>query len=274
MILEVQMVLLILKVFLGLHKLIIIIICNYNNMFYYFVIFLSILLFLFLNLFLFFILLFLLIIIIIFIYFILFQKKCYNSITQDNIEKYGNCKIKNIYLIKKNVNIILILVKIINILLFGKHNGIVHKIQKNIPYHLKLLIEIQFGKKTKFLIIEKITEILIHDKIVFDKNYKINKIPIIKNKYTIHDVLNNVYERMQHNYFNWDVITNNCQKFAKEIIYFIHKKKKIYHFQENKFHKYKNFFSVYVINFIIILFADLCIFLKKNFSINLISVFV
>ena len=156
MTLEVQMVLLILKVFLGLHKLIIIIICNYNNMFYYFVIFLSILLFLFLNLFLFFILLFLLIIIIIFIYFILFQKKCYNSITQDNIEKYGNCKIKNVYLIKKNVNIILIIVKIINILLFCKHNDIVHKIQNNIPYHLKLLIEIKFGKKTKFWLLKKL----------------------------------------------------------------------------------------------------------------------
>lgn len=72
-------------------------------MFYYFVIFLSIFIFLLLNLFLFFILLFLLIIIIIFIYFILFQKKCYNNITQNNLEKYGNYKIKNVYLIKKHV---------------------------------------------------------------------------------------------------------------------------------------------------------------------------
>jgi len=243
-------------------------------MFYYFFIFLSILLFLLLNLFLFFILLLLLIIIIIFIYFILFQKKCYNSITQNNIEKYGNYKIINVYLIQKKNNIILLIVKLINILFFCKYNDIVDEIKQNTPYHLKLLIEIQIEKETKFLIIEKITEILIHDKTVFDKNYKINKIPIIKNKYTIRDVLNNVHNKMKNNYFNWDLITNNCQKFVKEIIYFIHKKNKIYHFQENKFDKYKNFFSVYVINFIFILFADLFLFIKKHFYINLSSFFV
>jgi hypothetical protein len=240
-------------------------------MLYYFVIFLSILLFLFLNLFLFFILLFLLIIIIIFIYFILFQKKCYNNITHNNIEKYGNFKIKNAYFIKKKVNIIFIIIKIINILLFCQYNHIIHHIKENIPYHVKLLIEIQVGKETKFLTIEKITEILIHDKIFFDKTYKVNKIPIIKNKYTIHDILNHVHKKMKHNYFNWDIITNNCQIFAKEIIHFIHKKKKIYHFQENIFNQYKNFFSVYVINFIIIIFADLFIFIKKNIYINLFS---
>jgi len=243
-------------------------------MFYYFVIFLSILLFLLLNLFLFFILLFLLIIIIIFIYFILFQKKCYNSITQDNIAKYGNYKIKKAYLIKKKANIIFIIIKIINILLFCQYNDIIHEIEKNIPYHVKLLIEIQIGKKTKFLTIEKITEILIHDKIFFDNNSLINKIPIIKNKYTIHNVLNHVHKKMKHNYFNWDIITNNCQKFVKEIIYFIHKKKKIYQFQENIFNKYNNFFSVYIINFIIILFADLFIFIKKIFSFHLTTFFI
>lgn len=60
------------------------------------------------------------------------------------------------------------------------------------PYHLKLLLEIQINKKTKFLIIEKITEIIIHEKIVFDKKSIITKIPIIKNKYTIHNVLKHV----------------------------------------------------------------------------------
>ena len=240
-------------------------------MFYYFVIFLSILLFLLLNLFLFFILLFLLIIIIIFIYLILFQKKCYNSITQDNLTKYGKYKIKNAFFIKKNVNIILFFIKILNILFFCQYNDIVHEIQENIPYHLKLLVEIQVGKETKFLVIEKITEILIHDKIVFDKNYNITKIPIIKNKYTIHRVLKHVQQKMKNNYFNWDVITNNCQKFIKEIIYFIHKKKKIYHFQENNFNKYKNCISIYIINFVIILFSDLFIFIKKKISVNLFS---
>ena len=243
-------------------------------MFYYFVIFLSILLFLLLNLFLFFILLFLLTIIIIFIYLILFQKKCYNSITQDNLIKYEKCKIKNVYLIKKKVNLILLYIKILNILFFCKYNDIVHEIQENIPYHLKLLIEIQYGKETKFLIIEKCTEILVHDKIVFDKNYKIKKIPIIKNKYTIHRILKHVQEKMKNNYFNWDVISNNCQKFVKEIIYFIHKKKKIYNFQENNFDKYKNCISIYVINFVIILFADLCIFIKKYLSTDIISFFI
>ena len=238
-------------------------------MFYYFVIFLSILLFLLLNLFLFFILLFLLVIIIIFIYFILFQKKCYNSITQDNLAKYGNYKIKNVYLIKKDVTSMIFLFNILNFLSFYWYDSIFSDIINIMPYHLKLLLEIQIDKKTKFLIIEKITEILIHDKIVFDKKSIINKIPIIKNKYTIHDILNKVHKKMKHHFFNWHLITNNCQKFAKEILYVIHKKKKIYHFQENKFNKYTNLFSVYVINFIIILFADLFIFIKKNFSINL-----
>ena len=243
-------------------------------MFYYFVIFLSIFIFLLLNLFLFFILLFLLIIIIIFIYFILFQKKCYNNITQNNLEKYGNYKIKNIYLIKKHVTSINFLFNILNFLSFYHYDSIFIDIIKSMPYHLKLLLEIQINKKTKFLIIEKITEIIIHEKIVFDKKSIITKIPIIKNKYTIHNVLKHVQKKMKNNYFNWHLITNNCQNFIKEILYFIHKKKKIYHFQENKFNKYKNFFSVYVINFIIILFTDLFIFIKKNFSINLLSFFI
>ena len=235
-------------------------------MFYYFVIFLSILLFLLLNLFLFFILLFLLFIIIIFIYLILFQKNCYNSITQDNLEKYGNYKIKNIYLIKKNVTNIIFLFNILNFLSFYQYDSIFIDVIKLMPYHLKLLVEIKINKKTKFLIIEKNTEILIHEKIIFDKNFIIKKIPIIKNKYTIHDILNHVHSQMKNNFFNWHLITNNCQKFIKEILYFIHKKKKIYNFQENKFNKYTNLFSVYVINFIIIIFADLIIFINKKFK--------
>ena len=242
-------------------------------MFYYFVIFLSILIFLLLNLFLFFILIFLLIIIIIIIYFLLFQKKCYNNITLRNIEKYGNYKIKNVYLIQKNVNIIFFIVQLINFISFNNYNDIVHHIKENIPYHLKLLIEIQTDTETKFLIIEKMTEIIIHDKINFDKNYIINKIPI-KNKYTIHKLLKKVQNKMKQNYFNWDLITNNCQKFIKEIIFSIHKKNKIYHFQEKIFDKYKNFFYVKIINFIIILFSDLFIFIKKHFSINLFSLFI
>jgi hypothetical protein len=237
-------------------------------MFYYFVIFLSIFLFLLLNLFLFFILLFLLVIIIIFIYFILFQKKCYNSITQKNLEKYGNYKIKNVYLIKKDVTSIIFVFNILNFLSFYQYNSIFIDVINLMPYHLKLLVEIKSNKKTKFLIIEKNTEILIHEKIVFDKKSIITKIPIIKNKYTIHNILKHVQKRMKNDYFNWHLITNNCQKFIKEILYFIHKKKKIYNFQENKFNKYKNFFSVYTINFIFILFADLFIFIKKYFSIN------
>ena len=266
--------LLILKGFLGFHKLIIIITNNYNNMFYYFVIFLSILLFLLLNLFLFFILFFLLIIIIIFIYFILFQKNCYNSITKKNLNKYGKYKIKNVYLIQQNVNFILFIIKILNFLSFYQYNNIALDIKENLPYHLKLLIEIKVGKETKFLIIEKITEILIHEKIFFDKKYKINKIPIIKNKYNIHKLLNHVHKKMKNDYFNWNLITNNCQKFVKEIIFFIHKKNKIYKFQENKFDNYNNFFVVYIINFIIILFSDLFIFIKKKCFINLFSFFI
>ena len=79
---------------------------------------------------------------------------------------------------------------------------------------------------------------------------------------------------MKNNYFNWDVITNNCQNFAKEIIYFIHKKKKIYNFQENVYIKYKNSYYIYIINFIIILFSDLFIFIKKYFYINVFSFLV
>ena len=274
MILEAQMDLLILKEYPGFHKLIIIIICNYNNMLYYFVIFLSILLFLFLNLFLFFILILILIIIIIFIYFILFQKKCYNNITIQNLEKYGNYKIKNVYLIKKNVNIFIIIMNILNMISLYQYNDIINDLKEKKPYHLKLLIEIQNNKKTKFLIIEKITEILLHDKINFDKNSIMTKIPIIKNKYTIHNILNKVQEKMKNNYFNWDLITNNCQKFITEIIYFIHKKKKIYRFQKNKFDKYKNFYFIYIINFFIILMADLFIFIKTHFYINILSLFV
>jgi hypothetical protein len=155
-----------------------------------------------------------------------------------------------------------------------QYNDIINDLKEKKPYHLKLLIEIQNNKKTKFLIIEKITEILLHDKINFDKNSIMTKIPIIKNKYTIHNILNKVQEKMKNNYFNWDLITNNCQKFITEIIYFIHKKKKIYRFQKNKFDKYKNFYFIYIINFFIILMADLFIFIKTHFYINILSLFV
>jgi len=243
-------------------------------MFYYFVIFLSILLFLLLNLFLFSILFFLLIIIIILIYFILFQKKCYNSITQENLAKYGNYKIINAYLIKKNITKIKFIFSILNFLSFYQYNSNFIDVIKLMPYHLKLLVEIKINKKTKFLIIEKNTEILIHEKVAFDKNFITNKIPIIKNKYTINDILNYVQLQMKNNYFNWHFVTNNCQKFIKEIIYFIHKKNKIYHFQENKFNKYKNYIFVYIVNFVMIILADLGIFTEKYFSTNILSLFI
>ena len=243
-------------------------------MLYYFVIFLSILLFILLNLFLFFILILLIIIIIIFIYFILFQKKCYNNITIQNLKKYGNSKIKNVFIIKKNVNSLLTIIDILNFLSFYQYKDIVMDVKKKKPYHLKLLIEIQHNKKTKFLVIEKVTEILLHDKINFDKNSIMTKIPIIKNKYTIHTIFKKVQKIMKHDYFNWDLITNNCQNFITEIIYIIHKKNKIYHFQKNKFNKYKNYYFIYIINFFIILMADLFIFIKKHFYINILSLFV
>jgi hypothetical protein len=235
-------------------------------MFYYFVIFLFLSIFLFL---LFITIQFLLTIIIILIYFILFQKNYYNSITHDNLAKYGNYKIKNVYLIQKNINFLfLIFVRILNILLLCRHNDIINEVQENKPQHLKLLVEIQLSnKKTKFLIIEKDIDILIHDNVFFDKNYKITKISIIKNKYTIHNVLTNVQKKMKDNYFKWNLVTNNCQNFVKEIIYFIHKKKKIYHFQEKKFMKYKNYTVIYIFNFIIILIKNYCF-------VNLLYIFI
>lgn len=147
----------------------------------------------------------------------------YNKKTNDLLEKYGNCKINKIYLVKNPITDFTIF--ILNVITLYKFQKTIEKYNEenntNIyPYHVSLLVEINLPNKIKkIVLIEKsncinVTEnIYLHEK----KILKIIKLP--KQKYTINDILQETKKRIgDKQFFNWTIYKNNCYVFIKEIL--------------------------------------------------------
>lgn len=158
----------------------------------------------------------------------------YNKKSQQIIDKYGECRINKIYLIRqpftKSIAFLL------NILTFYKYDKLINESKDNFPYHTLLVCEIIKPDKTKKLILleknncinlcenfmitesQDIKTIYLCKKGEITKEGEIEKIEKRKN-YTLNYILTETQKRVgNERFFNWHLYKNNCHEFTKEIL--------------------------------------------------------
>lgn len=146
----------------------------------------------------------------------------YNKKSIELLKKYGEYKIKNIYLIKNPINKLSIL--LLNLLTFYGYNTKLNNLnqhlkKKYIPHHISIMIEIKIKNNTKFLCIEKTSNVNISENIHLDNNKIIKKINIENKQISIDHILKETQNRIGDNtFFNWSIYKNNCSIFIKELL--------------------------------------------------------
>lgn len=151
------------------------------------------------------------------IFFYQYNKKC-----QKIIDEYGNCKINRVYLIRQPFGKLVNLV--FNILTLFNYNKYLLESADNFPYHPALIFEIKQGDNVKLLLVEKNNCINICETFLINKSNDIKCINLTNKKCTLKKVLANTQKRIGVNkYFNWNIYTNNCQEFTKEILITLNK---------------------------------------------------
>lgn len=185
-----------------------------------------------------------------------FNNYTYNSI--NNLKKYGDLPIKNIYLARQPINKYLL--KGLNIISFSDFNKKIKLyIEKNncnafFPFHSSIIVEVEMSNKfRKHLIIEKNNSININSSYSKKCNQELLKINIKKQKFTINSILEKTKNRIgPKKFFNWHIYKNNCQKFTEEILISLNKKHKKYiHFiyQNDFIKKFETSeFTIHILN--------------------------
>jgi hypothetical protein len=184
----------------------------------------------------------------------------YNKYQKQILEKFGNKKIKKIYLVREPVKGLLL--TLINIITRYNFNHQIkeykEKFKKNLffPLHTSIICEIESEKKRKkMILIEKTNYFKINTTFKISDYQEILQLKI-KKKWTLSKLLDQTQERMgKKQFFNWHICKNNCQVFIKEIL----KTLKIYTSQnkiflmQDEFAKYVSFtnFETHAMNCII-----------------------
>jgi hypothetical protein len=180
----------------------------------------------------------------------------YNNDCCDTLEKYGDCPIKRMYLVRQPISrFAKILLNIVTLYKFEREMKKYIETKDNVffPYHTSIMIEIELpDKNRKNILIEK------NNCIKFASDFRIcdkqdmRKISLSK-KNTLKKILEETRERIGNNiFFNWQISRNNCQMLVKEILITINKfteKNKEFMFQ-HEFAKHVKFsdFSLHIIN--------------------------
>ena len=154
------------------------------------------------------------------LYFKSYKKKC-----KTVLEKYGDMKIKKIYLIKNPVSrFFLIIINLITFNLLAKYlkkYKLSLKDKNFLIMHTRLLVEIELKNKLrKIILIEKCNGIEVTSNFRIYENEDIMKIKFKnKNKLTINKLLNLTKSKMgEKKFYNWNLYENNCQKFIIKIL--------------------------------------------------------
>ena len=158
----------------------------------------------------------------------------YNKNTQRIIKKYGNYKIKKMYFCKENLTSFSRLTS--NIATLYKYN----KFLKSCFHTSIILILAKSRNKVKLVRIDKLpSSIYLEEDLRIQSYKKIKNVSIIKDKFTLKDLLDKTKKNMGSvKFFNWQIKSNNCQHFSKNLIESIQrKKKKIFTIQSVKFTK-------------------------------------
>lgn len=140
----------------------------------------------------------------------------YNEDSKKVLGKYGKMKIKNIYLVRHPIQKFTSI--LLNALTFYKYRD---KLNKSLPHHTFVLMEIVDNGYTRRIIIEK------NNYLKLSENYEVNSTQIVKrlklkreirNK-TLNEILEETKNRMgNEKYFNWHLYRNNCHNVTREIL--------------------------------------------------------
>lgn len=186
------------------------------------------------------------------VFFYEYNKKC-----QKMLNKYGDCKINNIYIVRqplsKFTNFAL------NLLSFFTYNRYLSESCENYIFHPALIVEINTDDDIRFLLVEKNNCINICETFLIHKTYEFKHINLSKyktkcSKITLNKILKQTQKRIgEKKYFNWDSHKNNCQEFVKEILITLKEDTNKYN---NFIFRYKNFqkycsptdLTIYLIN--------------------------
>jgi hypothetical protein len=193
----------------------------------------------------------------------------FNNHEKKMLEKYGDCKIQHIYIVKHPFNDFIDF--LINICTFYRYKQIIDESKDYLPHHTQFILSIRLPNNLKKLILlEKNNCVSLSENFTINTNKKIKCINVKKKNYTLNNLLNDTINRIgKHAFFNWHIYKNNCQKFSKEILYTIGKltkKNKEFLYEDRILQKYYpsefmlhslnclcvilNIFQKYIYNFI------------------------
>jgi hypothetical protein len=164
----------------------------------------------------------------------------YNKNTKNILNKYGNYKIKKVYIIKQPIREFIIL--LCDIVTFFNYSDILYN-SKN--YHTSLLFEINTENGNKFLLLEKNNSINLTDKFIINSNSNIKYVSMankINKTFTLKTLLEETKEKIGNkNFYSWNISKNNCLEFTKNILQTLgkyNKKYEKYIYDNNLLQKY------------------------------------
>ena len=173
----------------------------------------------------------------------------YNHKTKTVIDKYGDFKISNAYLIMAPItNVTLFMM---NLVTMQNCKHILDEVM-----HVMLMVEIVMNdNQKKLILIEKTSYVTILTDFKIDDTYQVYKIKIKQKGITLRRLLNETCNRIgKPKFFNWHIYKNNCQYFIKQLIITINGKFKDRHLHfksKKKIKQYCNklFYNKCAINF-------------------------
>jgi hypothetical protein len=186
----------------------------------------------------------------------------YNKKSNELLQKYGDYKIKKIYLVKHPITKFnTLLLNLITFYNYEKTLSNMNEIFKKqcTPYHISFMIEIILPNKntsnssTKFLLVEKTSYVNISENICLNKQNIVKPIKLPNKDFTIHLLLKETQNRIGvKKFFNWSIYKNNCSIFIKELLITLglYNKSNIKFISQNKFVKHVKFtnLTLHIIN--------------------------
>jgi hypothetical protein len=179
----------------------------------------------------------------------------YNKKTKAILDKYGDYKIKRLYLIRQPLSKTIVFT--LNILTLFKYSKYFKEYSNYYPFHTLIVFEIELtnncNKESKMLLVEKNNSINVTDYFFISNNQETMCFNIKKKNYTLNKLLNKTHKRIGSKlFFNWHVYKNNCIEFTEELLVTLQKitpkiKEFIYRDKIIKIHPPSEF-SLHIIN--------------------------
>lgn len=166
----------------------------------------------------------------------------YNKKSQAILNKYGNCKIKRLHLVRQPISKIILF--IFNLFTLFSYSKYFEEYREYYPFHTLTVFEIELTnkgekgekgekgqkdkknkKQTKFLLVEKNNSINITDQFFISNNQETLSFNLkTKKECILKKLLGKTYKRIgSKTFFNWNMYKNNCQEFTEELLVSLNK---------------------------------------------------